>query len=128
MTRRLQGEEGDAVTETVVLVPVLLLLIMAIVQFGLWYHAENVAQAVAQEGVRAARAEGSLAQDGKARAEEFLAATGASIIDQPVIDVSRDAQRATVRVSGTAVAVIPGIRLAVLAQAVSPTEEFRADR
>lgn len=128
MNRRLHGEEGDAVTEMVILVPVLLLLIMAIVQFGLWYHAEHVAQAVAQEGVRAARAEGARPEDGQIRAEEFLAATGASIIDQPVIAVARDAEQASVRVSGTAVAVIPGLHLEVHGQAVSPTEEFRADR
>lgn len=128
MRRRLHGEEGDAVTETVILVPVLLLLIMTVVQFGLWYHAEHVVQAAAQEGVRAARAEGSTSDDGKARAEQFLAATGASIIDQPDIIVTRDAQQASVRVKGTAVSVIPGVHLDVHAEAVSPTEEFQADR
>lgn len=128
MTRRLRGEEGDAVTETVILVPVLLLLIMAVVQFGLWYHAEHVAQAAAQEGVRAARAEGSTSDDGKTRTEQFLAATGAAIIDGPVIVVTRNATQASVRVTGTVVAVIPGLRLDVQGEAASPTEEFQADR
>lgn len=127
MTRRLR-EEGDAVTETVILVPVLLLLIMSVVQFGLWYHAEHVAQAAAQEGVRAARAEGSTSNDGDARTEEFLAATGASIIDRPIIVVTRNAQQASVKVRGTVVAVIPGLHLEVHGEAASPTEEFQADR
>ena len=128
MRRRLHGEEGDAVTETVILVPVLLLLIMTIVQFGLWYHAEHVVQAAAQEGVRAARTEGSTGDEGKARAEQFLAATGASVVDQPDIVVTRDGQHASVRVTGTVVSVIPGVHLDVHSEAVSPTEEFQADR
>ena len=128
MNRRLRGENGDAVTETVILVPVLLLLIMTVVQFGLWYHAEHVAQAAAQEGVRAARSEGSTADDGKARTAQFLSATGSSVIDDPVVVVTRDAQHASVRVSGTAVAVIPGFHLDVHAEATSPSEEFQADR
>ena len=128
MRRRLHGEEGDAVTETVILVPVLLLLIMTIVQFGLWYHAEHVVQAAAQEGVRAARTEGSTSDEGKARAEQFLAATGASVVDQPAIVVTRDGQQASVRVTGTVVSVIPGVHLDVHGEAVSPTEEFQADR
>ena len=128
MSRRLRGEAGDAVTETVILVPVLLLLIMTVVQFGLWYHAEHVVQAAAQEGARAARAEGSTPDAGKARAEQFLAATGASIIDGPEVTATRDAQHASVDVTGTAVAVIPGVHIAVHARAVSPTEEFEADR
>ena len=96
MNRRLRGENGDAVTETVILVPVLLLLIMTVVPFGLWYHAEHVAQAAAQEGVRAARSEGSTADDGKARTEQFLSATGSSVIDDTVVtgsyNFSRSAQ------------------------------------
>lgn len=128
MTRRLRGEEGDAITETVFLVPVLLLLIMVVVQFGLWYHAEHVAQAAAQEGVRAARAQGATSDDGKTRTEQFLAATGASIIDGPAIVATRNATQASVRVSGTVVAVIPGLRLDVHGEAASPTEEFQADR
>jgi hypothetical protein len=111
VNRRLRGENGDAVTETVILVPVLLLLIMTVVQFGLWYHAER-----------------SNADDGKARTEQFLSATGSSVIDDPVVVVTRDAQHASVRVSGTAVAVIPGFHLDVHAEATSPSEEFQADR
>lgn len=128
MSRRLWGEDGDAVSETVILVPVLLLLIMVVVQFGLWYHAEHVVQAAAQEGARAARAEGSSSDEGKARAERFLAATGGSIIDQPVVVVTRDTDHASVLVTGKAVAVIPGLHLGVRARAESPTEEFDADR
>ena len=58
LPRRARGERGSATTELVIAMPALLLLIMSIIQFGLWYHASHVAKAAAQEGVRAARIEG----------------------------------------------------------------------
>ena len=51
--------------------PVLLLIIMSVVQFGLWYHAAAVAKAAVAEGVRAARAEGATAADGVGRHPGF---------------------------------------------------------
>lgn len=123
-----RGEQGDAVTEMVILVPVLLLLIMTIVQFGLWYHATHVVQAAAQEGVRAARSLDGTADSGKRRAQQFLAMTGPSLIHHPVVGVSRDDRQSRVEVSGTVVGVIPGLRMVVDARAVSATESFRTDR
>ncbi len=128
MSRRLRVEDGDAVTETVIVVPVLLLLIMVVVQFGLWYHAEHVVQAAAQEGVRAARALDGTPEGGKERARRFLAVTDASLIEEPAIQVSRDDRQAAVEVTGRAVAVIPGLHLAVHGRAMSATESFQADR
>lgn len=127
MRRRL-SEDGDAVTETVIVVPVLLLLIMVVVQFGLWYHAEHVVQAAAQEGVRAARALDGTPADGKERARRFLAVTAASLIKEPAVQATRDDRQAAVEVTGRAVAVIPGLHLGVHGRAVSATEIFQADR
>lgn len=123
-----QAEEGDAVTEIVIVVPVLMLLIMTIVQFGLWYHAEHVVQAAAQEGVRAARSLDGTAGDGIDRAQRFLAMTAPALIHDPVVRASRDERQSSVEVTGKVVGVIPVVRMAVAARAVSATETFRADR
>ncbi len=128
MNVRRRGEEGDAVTEMVIVVPVLLLLIMTIVQFGLWYHAEHVVQAAAQEGVRAARSLDGTPESGSARAQQFLAMTAPLLIQDPDVQASRDDLVSRVEVRGTVVGVIPGLRMAVDASAVSATESFRADR
>lgn len=128
MRRRLRAEDGDAVTETVIVVPVLLLLIMVVVQFGLWYHAEHVVRAAAQEGVRAARALDGTPEGGKERAQRFLAVTAGSLVEEPTIEATRDERQAAVEVSGRAVAVIPGVHLGVHGRAVSATEMFQADR
>jgi Flp pilus assembly protein TadG len=120
-------ERGSASTEVVLLTPVLLFLVMLVIQFGLWYHAEHVAQAAAEEGVRAARVEASTADVGRTRAADFLAAVGPTIVQAPVITASRDTETATVSVHGHAVTVVPGFSLTVKAQATSPVERFRED-
>ncbi len=48
---RWREESGSATAELVIATPLLLLLILAIVQFALWEHATHVAQAVAQQGL-----------------------------------------------------------------------------
>lgn len=126
MRWRLRDERGDAVTETVLIVPVLLLMIMLVIQFGLWYHAQHVVQAAAQEGARAARAEGMTAADGRTRAERFLAVTGSGAVQAAVIQADRSPDAVTVRVEGQAPAVVPGLRLGVHSSATSSVEAFRA--
>ena len=121
------SERGSATTEVVLLTPVLLFLVMLVVQFGLWYHAEHVAQAAAQEGVRTARLEGSTADAGRTRAADFLANLGSTIVQEPVVTATRDADTASVSVQGRAVAVVPGFSLPVKASASSPVERFRED-
>jgi Flp pilus assembly protein TadG len=127
MRRRWREESGEATTEMVLIVPVLLLLLLVVVQFGLWYHAQHVVQAAAQEGTRAARVEGATADDGSRRAELFLARSGGGVVDDPAVLADRTADQIRVEVSGRAVAVIPGLHLTVNAAATSPTEEFRPD-
>lgn len=123
----MRSESGEASTEAVLVVPVLLLLVMLVFQFGLWYHAEHVAQAAAQEGVRSARLEGGSAEDGRRRAERFLTRAGRKIVSAPVVSASRDSVSAEVRVEGHAVVLVPGLRLPVRAAATSPVERFRAE-
>jgi Flp pilus assembly protein TadG len=120
-------ERGSATTEVVLLTPVLLFLVMLVIQFGLWYHAQHVAQAAAQEGVRSARLEGSTADAGRTRAVDFLTVAGPTIVQEPVVTAARDAETATVSVHGRAVTVVPGFSLAVEASATSPVERFRED-
>jgi K+-transporting ATPase A subunit len=122
----MSDERGDAVTETVLVMPVLLVMVMLVIQFGLWYHAQHVVQAAAQEGARAARMEGMTAADGRARAETFLVVTGSAAVQGAVIEADRSPELVTVRVQGRAPAVVPGLRLGVRSAATSSVEAFRA--
>lgn len=118
-------EEGAATTEVVLVTPVLLVLIMLVVQFGLWYHGSHVATAAAQEGARAARVDGGSNQAGAARARSFLASLGREVVGQPQVSAERNASRSRVEVRGTAVAVVPGLRLPIWAVSEGPVERFR---
>jgi Flp pilus assembly protein TadG len=59
-------ERGLATLEVALITPVLLLVVLGLVQFALWYHAEQVVTAAAQE----AAAQASLATGSPAKAQQ----------------------------------------------------------
>lgn len=129
MNRRpsVQREQGSATTELVIAMPVLLLLIMCIIQFGLWYHAGHVAESAAQEGVRAARVDTGSVAAGQERAERFVATAAPTLLVDVAIHTTRNGETARVEISGTVRSIVPGLNLPVHAEAESPIEAFRAD-
>ncbi|MGH9295775.1 MAG: TadE family protein, partial [Acidimicrobiales bacterium] len=62
---RVRGERGAVSAELVIATPLLLLLIMGVIQFALWQHAEHIASAVAQQGVAVGRLQGETAAAGE---------------------------------------------------------------
>jgi Flp pilus assembly protein TadG len=124
---RPRGQSGIATTEAVLVTPVLLFLVMLVIQFGLWFHAQHVAQAAAEEGARAARSASGSASAGQERSEAFLDQAGATIITDRVVTASRTADIVTVQVHGRSVNVVPGLALPINATATSPVERFRVD-
>lgn len=54
---RIRSDRGSSAVELAVLAPAFLMLIMLIIQFGLWFNARQVALASAQAGARIAREE-----------------------------------------------------------------------
>ena len=125
--RRPRGETGSASAEAVVILPVLLLVVLMLVQFGVWYHATAVAKAAVAEAARAARAEGATDEEGRARANAFLAQAGRTIIVDPELTVTRDAEAVRVELRAVAANVVPGLRLPIRALAESKVERFRPD-
>ena len=126
--QRSRSESGEATTEMVLAVPVLMLLILTVIQFGLWYHASHVAESAAQEGARAARWHDATNEDGVDRARQFIDAAASSLISDVDVSVARDAQTVRVEVRGKVQSIIPGISLPVSAEAESPIESFRGDQ
>jgi Flp pilus assembly protein TadG len=126
--RHHRDQRGVATIEMAVLFPVTLMIVFAIVQFGVWYHASEVAMAAAQEGVRAARIEGGSAQAGADRANQVLDENARSIIAGRRVVPFRDGEVARVEVTGTCIRLvpIPGLALPIHALAESPVERFRA--
>lgn len=122
--RVLQSDRGSVSAELVIATPVLLLMLLAIVQFALWSHATHVAQAAASHGLAAARVQGSTAAAGSAAAQQMLDELASGPLTETSVHVERTATSAAVRISGTATSVIPFLHMPVHAEAEGPTERF----
>lgn len=121
---RLHDERGSVTTELVIVMPVVVLLIMAVMQFALYYHGANVATAAAHDGLRAARVEEGSTSAGQARANTIVAQSAGSLFDTLHIQVHRGAHRVHVEVTGSVISLIPGVHLHVTRVADGPIEEF----
>jgi hypothetical protein len=107
-------------------VPLLMLLILLVIQFAIWEHAEGIAHATAEEALAAARVQGSTAAAGQQRAAQVLSQVGSSVLIGPQVSVTRTAADVTVRITGTAEQVlpVPGLTFAVSATVAGPVERF----
>jgi hypothetical protein len=109
----------------VVAIPLLMLLILLIAQLALWAHATHIAQAAAAQGLAAARVSNGTPADGATAARQILDQLGRGPLRDPHVAVTGNAQQAAVRVTGTATAVVPFLRLPVHGEATGPREIFR---
>lgn len=91
-TRARRTDEGSAVVEFVVVVPLLVLLLLAVVQVGLALHVRSTLVSAAAEGARVAAVAGGDSTVAERRTREALAST---LADGVVESVS--ARRRTVR-------------------------------
>jgi Flp pilus assembly protein TadG len=120
------GDRGAGSAEIVVAVPLLMLLILLVIQFAVWEHAESIAHATAEEALAAARVQGGTAASGQQRAEQLITQVGSSVLIGPQVSVTMTPADVTVRVTGTAEQVlpIPGLTFAVTATVTGPVERF----
>nr|WP_239160954.1 TadE family protein [Virgisporangium ochraceum] len=117
-------DAGGATAELAIAMPLLLLIVMFIVQAGVWMHATHVAQAAANRAASAAAAYTGSASAGQTAAAETLAALGDGVLKNPVITVTRTATEVRVEIVGTAATVVPGIQWTARAVVVRPVERF----
>ncbi len=120
------AERGSAAVELVLLAPLLMICVLVVVQFALWQHARQVLLGAAQEGARAARAQGGTAENGRARALDYIEQIGPDLVSSPAVIVDRGIDVVSVRIRGQAVNIVPGLPLRVTATSAGPVERFRA--
>lgn len=123
----MSGDSGSVSAEMVIAVPLLLLMLLTIVQFALWSHATHIAQAAASQGLSVARAQHGTAATGAAGAQRMLDELARGPLTGTTVSASRDAEVASIHVTGTASPVIPFLRLPVHAEASGPVERFVTD-
>jgi Flp pilus assembly protein TadG len=123
--RRERDERGAASLAQVVLTaPALLFTLMLIVQFGLMFHARNIAEQAAQEGAATARRFDGTEANAKDKTNQFLASLGTSTLEDRNVTVNRTGQTATVTVTGTVISLVPGLHLSVSESASGPVERY----
>lgn len=125
--RLLRGDRGAVSAELVIATPLLLLMLLAIVQFALWSHATHIAQAAASQGLAAARAQNGTAAAGSASAQQMLDQLARGPLTGTSVGADRTANSASIRISGTATSVVPFLSLPVHAEASGPVERFVPD-
>ena len=119
-----RDERGAVSAELVIATPLLLLLIMGVIQFALWEHAEHLAAAVAQQGVAVGRLQGESAQAGKQQAQAVLDQLGSSVLAGAKVVATRTDLATTVTVTGHAESIVGLFTLPVRATAAGPTETY----
>ena len=122
MRQRLRDERGMSTVQVAILFPAVLIWLMLIVQYGLWWHAKQVANAAASEGVEAAQVDGASESDGESAAAEYLAEAGN--LDDITVTVDRQAEVVIVEVRGEAPQLVPGITWSVEARSTDTIERF----
>jgi Flp pilus assembly protein TadG len=119
-----RDERGAVSAELVIATPLLLLLIMGVIQFALWQHAEHIASAVAQQGVTVGRLQGESAAAGQEQAQSVLHQLGSSVLVGSNITATRTNVTTTVTVTGHAESIVGLFSLPVKAVATGPTETY----
>ncbi len=108
--------------QVAILFPAVLLWLMLIVQYGLWWHAKQVADAAAAEAVEAAQVERGTAGEGRAAAASYLAQAGN--LTGVTVTVDRQPTVVTAEVRGDAPQLVPGFGWTVTARSQAPVERF----
>jgi Flp pilus assembly protein TadG len=126
-------DRGATVIELAMLMPVILMAVLLIVQFTLWFHGRQVADAAAREGARIARAAGTSdgwQGDAEAKAVQIVQAVGPELLKDAKVTAWEQGDQRGVAVTGTAVQVVPllpALTFRVEARFGGPIECFRPD-
>lgn len=121
------GDRGEVTVELVIATPLLMLALLAIIQFAVWSHATHVAQGATSEALAAARTQHGTTGTGLAAGRRLLEDLAAGPLRNPDLEVTRGADTVSVTITGEAAAVLPGVHLPVHAEASGRTERFVPD-
>ncbi|BDO42064.1 TadE family protein [Cellulomonas sp. NTE-D12] len=119
-------DRGSVSVELAIVFPALLVIVTALIQYALWFHARSLALAAAQQGVSVARAYQSASAAGRDSALSFITQHGSDTLLNAAATVSNPATgQVQVIVSGRSVSVLPGLAgITVSQSAAGPVERF----
>ena len=122
---RCRGDEGSAYAFVIVF-PLAILIFMTLVQWGLYYHAQALANAAAQDGLRASQTRTGNDAEGQAVARATLGnATTGGLLEHVTVNVSTTGGQVQAFVSGDVAQLVPfPLPHTIRANASGPKEQF----
>ena len=108
------------------MLPAMMLVILLAVQVAMWAVAEEVVQAAAATGSEIAAGAGGSPGAGTVAVRSYLSVHGGKLISTPSIRVESASGFVDVRVSASALQIIPLFHLGVSAVRVAPVQKFRS--
>lgn len=123
------GRRGQALAEAAIAFPVLLIVAIGLVQFALFYHAQNVVTGAVQDGARVAAAEDRTIGDGIAHTQALLRAGLGRSAGAVSVRGEEGAEAVAVEARGQLRTIIPwvaDVSLPLGARSVMGKERFRA--
>lgn len=125
----LSSRRGQALVEAAVAFPVLLLAAIGLVQFALFYHAQNVVIGSVQDGARVAAAEDRTVAEGTAHAQALLRAGLGPSVGRVAVQGGENGDAVVVEARGELRTFIPwvaDVTLPLGARSVVAKERFYA--
>ncbi|HEX8095697.1 TadE/TadG family type IV pilus assembly protein [Jatrophihabitans sp.] len=110
--------------EAVIVIPVVVLLTMIVVQYVMLYHARNVTEAAARDGLRVARGYQGTAAQGKTAAEQYLTDVAPRLLVARTCDARRSTATVVIICRADVASVVPFGSFSVTEQAIGPVETF----
>ena len=121
---RHDSDRGE-VTATVAMLPVVLVALLFVVQFGLTYYARQVLAGAAQDGAAAAARLDASVGEGEVLAESLIGEAGGALLESYDASVTSDGDVVTVSATGEVVSLLPFFgSLTVEAAASASIESF----
>lgn len=121
---RHDSDRGE-VTATVAMLPVVLVALLFVVQFGLTYYARQVLAGATQDGAAAAARLDASVGEGEVLAESLIGEAGGALLDSYDASVTSDGDVVTVSATGEVVSLLPFFgSLTVEASASASIESF----
>jgi hypothetical protein len=108
--------------ETVVVIPLVLLLVLAIVQAAVWQHGIHVARAAAEQALTATRLQDGTTAAGHAAAEQVINQLGRGPLVDPTMRIERGADTVTVTIDATAESLLPLVHLPIHVRSIGVPE------
>ena len=111
---------------TVIVVPLVLIAVLAVVQYGLAYHARQVLSGATQDGAAAGARRGSSPGAGAGLADSLIEGSAGRLLSSHLSTASSDGSSVTVDSTGQVIRVMPFFpSITVSASASAALEKFQ---